>query len=93
MRGIVIALALAMIVVGGSTVQAGWAYVAPVVVQSYYPPVAPAYAYPAYPQVVGMPVVAPPVVAPAVVYPAPVVVRSRVYYYGQPVRNVVRWAF
>ena len=89
MKGILIALALAVVLLSCSTAQAAWVYPAPVVVQSYYRPVVPVYAYP---RVVAMPVVTAPVVTAPVVYPAPVVVRSRVYYYGQPVRNVVRWA-
>lgn len=92
MTRLVAVIALAVILLGVSTASAQWGYVAPVRV--YYP-VAPVYAY-AYPQTVAMPVVADPVVAPApVVVPAPVVypypvIRGRVYYYGQPVRNVVR---
>ncbi len=74
----------------------------PVVAQSYYPmapvyPVAPTYAY--QPHVVSYtPTVAymPPVVSNHVVYspgvyaPMPMVVRPRVFFYGQPVRNVFR---
>lgn len=84
MKNLLVALAVVVIALSASTSYGGWGYAGPVVVQSYYAPAAPVYAYP---QVVAMPVV-----APAVVYPAPVIVRSRVYYYGQPVRNVVRWA-
>ena len=75
----------------------------PVVVQSYWP-VGPVYAYPAPVVVVGPRVVyRPPVVVPVpvvypspVLYPAPViapggvVIRPKVYFRGQPVRNVVR---
>jgi hypothetical protein len=87
MKTLVVAIALAVVLLCSSTVMAGWAYVAPVRVYSYYP-AAPVYAYP---QTVSMPVVAAPVYAPApVVYPYPAVVRTKVYFYGQPVRNVVR---
>jgi hypothetical protein len=75
-----------------------YAYPAPVYA---YP--APVYAYPApvytyrvpvvapAPYVAYSPVVPPPVVAPAPVWVGPgVIVRNKVYFYGQPVRNAVR---
>jgi hypothetical protein len=74
-----------------------YAYPAPVYA---YP--APVYAYPApyysyrvpvaYPYVAYSPVVAAPAVVPAAVWYGPpgVVVRSKVYIPGRPVRNVVR---
>lgn len=77
-------------------------YPAPVPVVSYYMPPAPVYVAPA-PVVPYAAYYAPAVsyYAPAVAaypapvyaypaYPVPVVVRARVYPYGQPVRNVVR---
>ncbi|MFZ1934192.1 MAG: hypothetical protein WCB27_26115 [Thermoguttaceae bacterium] len=75
-----------------------YAYPAPV-----YAYLAPVYAYPApvypyrvpvtaYPYVAYSPVVAAPAVVPAAVWYGPpgVVVRSKVYIPGRPVRNVVR---
>jgi hypothetical protein len=95
MKTLLIALGVVLLI--GSTSFAGW-HVRPAVVQAYYPgvpvyaypapyvsymPVAPApYAYGAY----GVPAVAP---VPVVVGPA-AVVRTRVLYPGQPVRNVVK---
>jgi hypothetical protein len=88
--------ALVIVLLIGSTSFAGWYAVGPTVVQAYYP--APTvYAYPA-PYVSYMPVVAPapyvsymPVVAPAPVVVRPAaVVRARVFYPGQPVRNVLK---
>jgi len=94
--------ALGIVLLIGSTSIAGW-YVGPTVVQAYYPayyPVAPVYAYPARVVVAPAPYVTyMPVAAPApYVYGAPVpmlfgppaVVRAKVYYPGQPVRNVVK---
>ncbi len=104
MKSLVAMIALAVVLLSGSTVCAQWGYVAPAPVYTYYPG-APVYAYPSVapipfaprpvvvrrPVVVAAPVVAPaPVVMPGVVYPYPAVVRSRVFYYGQPVRNAVR---
>lgn len=86
MKGIVTVIALAVLLLSVSTASAHWGY------RVYYP-VAPVYAYAAPVAVPVAPVVAPaPVVATApVVYPYPAaVVRGRVYYYGEPVRNVVR---
>jgi hypothetical protein len=91
-------LAAVVVLMAASTASAGWGYVAgPGVVYDYWP--AAPVVYPA-PYVVASPVVEPFVPAPVYVsaplgygpayYPAPVVVRSRVYYYGQPVRNAVR---
>ena len=98
--------ALAIVLVMGSTALAGHRYVvaypAPVPVVSYYAPAAPVYVAPApvpynayyappavaYPVAVPAPVYAYP--APVYAYPAPVVVRAKVYPYGQPVRNVFR---
>jgi hypothetical protein len=99
MRTLIAALGIVLLV--SSTSFAGW-YVAPTVVNAYYP--APVYAYspvmvaPA-PYVSYMPVAAPapycaysvPVVAPAPVYLGPpAVVRYRAFYPGQPVRNVLK---
>jgi hypothetical protein len=66
----------------------------PVVATSYYAPQVAYYAAPA-PYVVASPVVttayyAPAPVAVAPVYGPAVVVRPKVYIYGQPVRNVLR---
>jgi hypothetical protein len=91
-----IAIALTAILLLGATVQAGW-YVGPARGYAYYP-AAPVYAYAAptvvaTPQVVYSPVYAPAVVAapvPVLVGPPAVVVRSKVYIPGRPVRNVVR---
>jgi hypothetical protein len=95
--------ALGMVLLIGSTTFARW-YVAPPVVAAYYP-VGPVYAYPPAvvaapaPYVAYMPTVvgAPPcaygaaVVAPTpVVVGTPAVIRARVFYPGQPVRNVVK---
>jgi hypothetical protein len=52
----------------------------PAVVAAPFAPVAPAAVYPA------------PAVYPGPVYPAPVLVRAKVYYPGQPVRNTIRAA-
>jgi hypothetical protein len=60
------------------------AYAYPAPVYAYPPPYA---VYSPYSQVVPGPVVAP---APVWVAPPAVVVRGKVYYYGRPVRNVVR---
>lgn len=103
MKGLVVFVAVAVVLLAGSTASAAWTYLSPVVVppptvvHSYWP-VGPVYAY--APPVVTVParvVYRPPVVVsapvvypPAVVAPAPVVVRSRVYVRGQPVRNVIR---
>ncbi len=91
-------IALAVVLLLGSTVQAGW-YVGPVRGYAYYP-AAPAYAYAAPvvvpgPRVVYSPVYAPVyapavVAAPVVVGPPAVVVRSKVYIPGRPIRNIVR---
>jgi hypothetical protein len=99
MKSLVVVIALAVVLLSGSSVWAYWGYVGPVRAYAYYP-VAPAYAYPGVavmpfvpgPVVVRRPVVVPaPVVVPGpVVYPYPVVIRPRVYYYGQPVRNALR---
>ncbi len=95
--------ALGIVLFLGSTSFAAW-YVAPTVVQAYYP-MGPVYAYPApvvvapMPYVTYMPVAepappcfyGPPVVAPVpMVIGRPAVVRYRVFYPGQPVRNVVK---
>ena len=93
MRNVIIALAVLLLL--GSTAYGGW-YVGPRAVYTYYPPAGPVYAY-------GAPVVAPPyvtyspvapvpLVAPGPVWVAPpaVIVAPRVYYPGQPVRNVLR---
>jgi hypothetical protein len=88
--------ALGIVLLIGSTSFAGW-YVAPTVVQAYYPGT-PVYAYPA-PYMTYMPVAAPappcaygvPMYAPApVLIGPPAVVRARVFYPGQPVRNVLK---
>jgi hypothetical protein len=97
-----ILVSLGILLLFASTSFAGW-YVAPTVVQAYYPGV-PVYAYPApvvaapVPYVSYMPVAAPspcaygvPVYAPApVIYGPPAVIRTRVFYPGQPVRNVIK---
>jgi len=95
--------ALGIVLFIGSTSCAGW-YVAPTVVQAYYP-VSPVYAYPAtvvtapVPYVSYMPVTAPAgpctygvlVVAPVpVVVGPPAVIRTRIFYPGQPVHNVLK---
>lgn len=98
-------LAVVIILLAASTAFGGWQHVVPVVVPaptvvySYYP-VGPVYAYPAPVLYPVAPVFYPP--APALVYPrrvvypagvlapAPVVVRTKVFVRGQPVRNVVR---
>jgi hypothetical protein len=95
-------IALGVLLLAGSTSLAGW-YVTPTV--AYYPGV-PVYAYPApvyvapVPYVSYMPVAAAPcacggysapMVAPAPVLVAPAaVVRARVLYPGQPVRNTLK---
>jgi hypothetical protein len=100
MKNILAAVALVLLL--GSTAYGQW-YVGP---RAVYYPAAPVYAYPApvyaYPApyyTYRVPVVAPspyfaysPVVAPAAVwYGSPgVVVRSKVYIPGRPVRNAVR---
>ena len=63
MRNVIVAVLVFLLL--GSTAYGGW-YVGPRVVYAYYPPVGPAYAYPA-------PVVAPPYVTYSPVLPAPVV--------------------
>lgn len=91
--------ALGIVLLFSSASFAGW-HVAPTVVQAYYP--TPVYAAPVVvapsPYVAYMPAPAPvmtyypaPVVAPMpVVVGRPAVIRSKVYYPGQPVRNVVK---
>ena len=94
--------AIAVVLLLGSAAYGDW-YVGPGV--AYYPAApayyaaAPVYAYPApvyayrVPVVVSRPYVAyAPVYAPAPVWVGPpgVVVRSKVYFPGRPVRNVVR---
>jgi hypothetical protein len=94
MKNLIIAIAVILLL--GSTAYGGW-YVGPTMVRAYYP-VAPVYAYPAPmvvpgPQVVYSPVVPGPVLAPAPVWVGrPVVVgpAGRVYVPGRPVRNAVR---
>jgi hypothetical protein len=93
MRNLVIAVAVVLML--SSTAWAGW-YVGPTVGYAYYPAV-PAYVYPApvvvaAPQVVYAPVAPGPVVtaAPVWIGPPGVVVRSKVYIPGRPLRNVVR---
>ena len=94
MKGLIIAVAVVLML--GSTAYGGW-YVGPTVGYSYYAP-APVYAYPApvvvaRPHVVYSPVIAGPVVAPAPVWVGrPVVVGryGKVYLPGRPVRNAVR---
>ncbi len=85
MKGLIIAVALLLVL--GSTAYGGW-YVGPTVGYRYYAP-APVYAYPApVPYVTYAPVFAPAPVwvgRPAVVGPA-----GRVYVPGRPVRNAVR---
>jgi hypothetical protein len=91
-----LAIAVAAVLVLGSAAYGGW-YVGPTVGYAYYP-AAPVYAYPpapvvvAAPRVVYAPVVPAPVVvgSPVWVRPPAVVVRSKVYIPGRPVRNVVR---
>jgi hypothetical protein len=94
--------ALGIVLLLSSTSFAGW-YVGPTVYQAYYP-MAPVYGYPApvvaapAPYVAYMPVATPvvtyynaPVVAPVpVIVGRPAVVRTKVYYPGQPVRNAVK---
>jgi hypothetical protein len=72
--------------------------VAPARVVYHYWPTAPVVTYPApvvaYPDP-GVPVAAPlapavPIIVPGAVYPAPAVIRTKVYYYGRPVRNTLR---
>jgi hypothetical protein len=103
MKTIVAALGIVLLI--GSTSFAGW-YVRPTVVRAYYPGVpvyaypAPVVMAPA-PYVSYMPVAAPmpceygaysvPVYAPAPVMVGPAaVIRTMVFYPGQPVRNVLR---
>jgi len=96
MNRLIAAATVVVLLLGCSTVFAGWGHVAPVVVQPYYP-LGPVYAYPA-PVVVARPVIAPapvvvetPGVAPVPVWAGPpVVIRSKVYIPGRPVRNVLR---
>ena len=102
-RTIAIAAVLALI---GSTAMAGWGdrvvvVPGPVPVVTYYAPT-PTYVYPPAPvptvtyysgpaYSAAAPTYAPSVVAyPPVYYGRPVVVRPKVYVYGQPVRNVIR---
>ncbi len=92
--------AFVIVLLVSSTTFAGW-YVAPTVVQAYYPAV-PVYAAPVAvapaPYAAYMPVAVPapiynyaPIVGPApVIVGRPAVVRARVFYPGQPVRNVVK---
>jgi hypothetical protein len=95
--------ALVIVLFFSTSCFAGW-YYAPTVVQTYYPG-APVYAYAApvavapAPYVSYMPVAAPspycaysvPAVVPApVVVGRPAVVRYKVFYPGEPVRNVVK---
>jgi len=88
MKNLVAVIALAVILLSSSPAWAHWGYVAPGRVYAYYP-VAPAYAYAPPPPMV--PVVPAPMIVPRpVVYPYPLIVRPRVYYYGQPVRNAAR---
>jgi len=66
----------------------------PVVATSYYAP-APYYAAAPAPYIVASPVAAPyyvasPVAVGPLYYGRPVIVRPKVYYPGQPVRNVIR---
>jgi len=101
MKTVIAALGIVLLI--GSTSFAGW-YVAPTVVQAYYP-AGPVYAYPVptmmapAPYVTYMPVAAPaapcaygvPMFAPAPVFVGPpAVIRTRVFYPGQPVRNVLK---
>ena len=91
-----IILAVAVVVMLGSTAYGGW-YVGPSVGYAYYP-AAPVYAYPAPvvvagPRVVYSPIMPAPVVAPAPMWVGrPVVVGAagKVYILGRPVRNAVR---
>ncbi len=88
MKSLIIAVALVLLC--GSTAFAGW-YAGPVVGYRYYAP-APVYAYPA-PYVTYSPVMAAPVVAPMpVVVGRPVVIgpAGKVYIPGRPIRNTVR---
>ena len=86
----------AVVLMLGSTAYGGW-YVGPTVGYAYYPAV-PVYAYPPAPvvvfapQVVYSPVVPGPILTAAPVWVAPpgVVIRSKVYIPGRPVRNVIR---
>ena len=92
-----LSVAIVFVLVCSSTASGGWHHgvwmpvPAPVVVPSYayYPP-PPVYVY-------RTPALMPPVVAPhyvgyppAAVVPSPVVVYPKVFYPGQPVRNVLR---
>ncbi len=98
MKTLVAAFVIVLLV--SSTAFSGW-YVAPTVVQAYYPAV-PMYAAPVavapVPYATYMPVAVPapvysyaPVVGPtAVIVGRPAVIRARVFYPGQPVRNVVK---
>ncbi len=93
MRNLLIAVAVVLML--GSTAYGGW-YVGPTVGYAYYP--APVYAYPApvvvaRPYVAYAPVMAAPMVAPAPVWVGrPVVVgpAGKAYIVGRPVRNAVR---
>jgi hypothetical protein len=103
MKNILAAVALVLLL--GSTAYGQW-YVGPRAVYYRAAPVyaypAPVYAYPAPYYAYRVPVVAPspyfayspvmagPVVAPAWYGPPGVVVRSKVYIPGRPVRNAVR---
>ena len=76
-------MAMAVVLLLCATASAGWrVYPAPV----YVTPV-PQVVYSAPPVYV---VPAPVIYSAPVVYPAPVRVRTKVYYHGRPVRNVVR---
>jgi hypothetical protein len=95
MKTLMVAIVVCLLL--GSTAYGGW-YVAPARTYAYYPMV-PAYAYPAPVYAYPAPVVAPvpysvysPVVVPAPVWVGPpgVVVRSKVFIPGRPIRNTVR---
>jgi hypothetical protein len=89
-------VAVAALLLLGSTAYGRW-YVAPTVVYQNYA-AAPVYAYPAPVVVAGPQVVYAPYAAGPVMVPAPVVVSrpvvvgptGKVYIVGRPVRNVVR---
>jgi hypothetical protein len=98
--------ALVIVLLIGSTSFGGWYVVQPTVVQAYYPGAPAVYAGPApyvsyMPVATPAPYVAyapvqtyaysVPVVAPApILVGRPAVVRTKVFYPGQPVRNVVK---
>ena len=93
MNRFLVAVVAAIVLLACTTASAGWRHVvvpvAPAPVVHHYYPVGPVYAYPAPVVTHVAPVVAVPVYRARVVNPAPVIVRSRVYVRGRPVRHAV----